>query len=131
MDWLEKITNFLHSISDFFIAFYDSVVDIFWYILSILWFIWYWWKTLIVWVYKLLLSIFDSWTFVNVSLAFHDLGDYIGGPAVVFIGALFFIILVRIIVAFIFKLLRLNVDYHSLSDKSRWWNKRDFFSKHK
>lgn len=112
---MEKIVKILQSISDFFIAFYDAVIDLCSYILSILWFIRYWWKTLLVWIFKLIVSVLDWWVFVNVARALHDLSEYIGGPAVIFIASLLFIAVIRILVAFVFKLLRLNIDY-----KPKW-----------
>lgn len=84
------------------------------YVVSILWFIWYAWKTLILWVYRLLVYIFDNWVFINLQRAFLFISDYIWNQATVFLFALLFVAIVRVIVAFVFKILRLNLDYNTL-----------------
>lgn len=121
MDWIIKAIEQLSNIAN---TITETIVNIFSYIVSILWFLFYAWKTLLVWVFKLLWNILEWWVFVNVASAFEKISYYIGGPATIFICALLFVIIIRIIVAFVFKILRLNMDYNTM--KTDWKTKQEW-----
>ena len=127
---LDSIVNIWLSLYDFIYDFWMTCINILSYIASILWFIWYGWKTLLIWLFKILWNIFDWWVFVNVNRAFIFISDYIWWPVTIIFVSLLFIIIIRIIIAFVFKLLRLNIDYHSLNSKSKRWSQSDSFEKY-
>lgn len=117
---MEKIVSILQSIWDFWEWISNAIVSIAWFLVSILWFLRYSWKTLLVWIYKLFLWVLNSWVFVNVSQAFLDLSDYIWIWAY-FIYALLFVAIIRILIAFVFKILRRDADYKvRQTNRSKW-----------
>lgn len=129
MSVVDSIMNFWTTISKWFSSFFQLLKSIFQgfvsvinYIIEIFKSIWYWLTSLIDWVKDLISEVFTWGVFDNVSNAFVYLTDYIWVPAVIFICTLFTVILFRIIVAFVFKLFRLNIDYHSLQSKNRTLN---------
>lgn len=126
---MEKLTAVITNIWDFFSTFTNWVLDFISFLVSIVWFIRYAWKTLIIWVYKLFLRVLNSSVFLNVSQAFLNLSDYIWFGAY-FIYALMFVIIVRIIIAFVFKILRLNIDYNALDKNTYKANAWDRASEH-
>lgn len=141
MEWLFQ--NFINNMKSFgdlivwafenFIYFmqqiWNAFLEIWGFIVSILWFLYYAWKTLIIWVAKLLWNILDWDVFINVNRAFDIISDFIGGPATIFMASLLFIIVVRILIAFVFKMMRLNIDYNSFDKNTRksnaWFNSSD------
>lgn len=126
---MEKIASILQSLWDFFVSVSNVISDVASFLISILGFLWYAWKTLIVWVYKLFVRIADSGVFRSTSTAILNLSDYIWFGAY-FIYALLFVIIIRIIIAFVFKLLRLNIDYNALDKNTRIANSWDRASEH-
>ena len=122
---MDKIVIAIRSLWTLFNSLVDIVANIGSFLISILWFLWYGWKTLLVWIRKLLNYIFEWWVFINVNRAFVQISQYIWWPATIFLSALLFLIIVRIIVAFVMKLLRRNVDYHALNDRTEYLNKRE------
>lgn len=138
MDIVKAISNFSSVVSGWFSSlitifsnFFNSVSQVLWYILSIFRALWYALTSILSWLRSLIVEIFNSWVFVNVARAFNNLADYIGGPAVVFISSLLIIIIFRIWVAFVFKLFRLNIDYHSLNSKNKTWNQHSVLDSQK
>jgi len=119
---LEAIKQIWFTLIDFFGWVYDFLVLLSSYIVSIAWFLFYSWKSLIVWVFKVFYNLIDWDVLVNVIASFYKLADYIGGPWALLLFCLFFIVIVRILIAFIFKILRLNLDYHVRTTK---WNRKN------
>ena len=125
----QGFVSLISEIWDFLTVVWNGILDLFSFLVSILWFLFYAWKTLLVWVYNLFIWILEWDVFLNVSETFLDLSDYIGIWAY-FIYALMFIIIIRIIIAFVFKLMRLNIDYNSLDKNTRkanhWANSSEY-----
>jgi len=118
MDFLEKIANtfdsFVDTVSVFFrkvLWFFDDIVSVLSYIWSILKAVWFWMLSLLSWVWDLLKDVFSWSVFYNVWDAFSTLSNYIWWTATVFLSTLILVIIFRIIIAFVFKFFRLNVDY--------------------
>lgn len=109
---MQAIVNVLSDIWTWFQNIVDFLSSLLSFLISILWFIWYAWKTLLVWVYKLIVYVFEWWVFVNVARAFDFIADYIWTPWAIFVSALLFVIIVRIIIAFVLKIFKLDIDYH-------------------
>lgn len=124
---VHSFENFLYFMQQLWNAF----LEIWSFIVSIFWFIYYAWKTLIVWIAKLIWSVVDWWVFVNVNRAFDVISDFIGGPATIFIAALFLIIIIRILIAFVFKMMRLNIDYNTFDKNTRKANAWDNSSEYR
>ena len=103
----------------------DIVVDIWNTVFSILKTIWYWLTTLV----SGLSSVFNEVLWNGALTTLYDtlnwIASYIWGPAMVVICSLFLIIVGRIIIAFVFKIFRLNIDYHALNSKTRRRNQED------
>lgn len=112
----------VQAISDLWtniIKFFNSIISVINYIYSMLKALWYWLTSLLTWTWQLIVQIFDWWVFNTVWTYFNYLASYIGYPAVIFISTLLFFIIFRIWVAFVFKIFRMNIDYHSLTSKNR------------
>lgn len=122
--WIStSFTNWLTDLATFFDNIATMFRSVFSFILSIFGFLYYAWKTLIIWVWRLFKWVINSWVFVNVSQAFLDLSEYLWIGAY-FIYALLFVIIIRILIAFVFKILRLNIDYNALDKNTRKANSR-------
>lgn len=111
---LEKIVSIFSGVYNFLIDFWETCVNVLSYIVSWLWFIWYWWKTLIVWTFKLVAQVVSGSVFLNVNNAFIYLSHYIWLVPTVFLSAWLLLAIIRILVAFVFKILRKNLDYNTL-----------------
>lgn len=96
-----------------FITFCNSVVNVLSYLWSLLKTLWFWLTSLLSWVWDLIVQLFNWTIFDYVASAFESISYYIWTPAVVFLSSLFLIIILRIAIAFVFKILRLNIDYHN------------------
>lgn len=138
---MEAILNWIKSVMSSIMWFFENFVylmqqiwnaflDIWSFIVSIFWFIYYAWKTLIIWVAKLIWSVLDWWVFVNVNRAFDVVSDFIGGPATIFLASLLLIVIIRILIAFVFKMMRLNIDYNSFDKNTRKANAWDNACEH-
>lgn len=138
---MEWILNWIKSIFQSIMWFFENFIylmqqiwnwflDIGSFIISILWFLYYSWKTLINWLWRLIFNVFDWWVFVNVNSAFMDISNYIGGPATVFLASLLLIAIIRVLIAFIFKLMRLNIDYNTMDKNTRSANRWSNLSEH-
>lgn len=102
-----------------FISFCNSVVSVLSYIWSLLKTLWFWLTSLLSWVWDLVVQLFN-WTIFNyVGSAFSSISYYIWTPAVIFMSSLFLVIILRIAIAFVFKILRLNIDYHNTYENTR------------
>lgn len=92
------------------------------FISSLVWII----QTIFYWLTSLLGAVWDLFykmvvdvdPFVNVNRAFVYISNYIWWPATVFISTLLVIVMLRIWIAFVFKILRLNIDYNTLQQKT-------------
>lgn len=141
---MEAILNGIKSIFSNLLWFFENFIylmqqignaflDIWSFIISILWFIYYAWKTLIIWVAKLFYNILDWSVFYNVNRAFVYISQYIWAPATIFMASLLMIIIIRILIAFVFKIMRLNIDYNSFDKQTRkannWSNASEYHKK--
>lgn len=138
MSVVEAIQNFTTNFWNYFwtllqrvSSFFNAIIDAISYVISIFKAIWFWLVSLLSWIWDLIVEVFNWGVFVNVNTAFIQLWDYIWWPAVVFLASLLLIIIFRIWVAFVFKILRLNIDYHSLQSSTKRWNQEDSKSKWK
>lgn len=120
INWIfQYIGGAFTDIFSFFNHLTDIIESIVSFLLWILWFVWYAWKTLITWVYKLLYRIFDWWVFINVNKAFIQISEYIWWPATVFLSAILLLVITRIVIAFVFKIFRRDLDYNALQRKKK------------
>lgn len=132
MDISEAIVSLWITISNWFWVLIRKIWEIFSGLLEILSFLGslietlvYWIGSLLSWVVRLVNQIFTNGVFSSVWQAFWQIADYIWGPATVIMASLFLLAIVRIGIAFVFKLLRLNIDYHALNSKSKTYNQHD------
>lgn len=138
MSVVEAIQNFTSNFGSYFWTFvqritnfFNTIIDAVSYVISILKAIWFWLVSLLSWIWDLIVEVFQWDVFVRVNSAFTQLWDYIWWPAVVFLSSLLLLIIFRIWVSFVFKILRLNIDYHSLQSNTKRWNQEDAKSKWK
>ena len=121
MEWIvNSISMFTNNFVRFFSmckTFFQSVIDFFNNVLSIISTLRFWLKTLLSWIWSLIVEIFDWTLFWYLLNTFNHLSSYVWLWTALFISSLFFIIIIRIVVAFVFKILRFNVDYNSLQKK--------------
>lgn len=108
---IQWVWNLFSQWVNMFRAFFNAVIDFFSSVWSIINTLWYGAKTLFASVLDLVNQILTWELFDHLPGRFHDLSQFIGGPATIFLATLFFVILVRIWIAFVFKILRLNIDY--------------------
>lgn len=111
---MEKLIAIFNGVYDFLIDFWETCVNVLSYIVSWLWFIRYGWKTLIIWTFKLVAQVVSWSVFLNVNNAFIYISHYIWLVPTVFLSAWMLLAIIRILVAFIFKILRKNLDYNTL-----------------
>lgn len=110
--WKELI-NVLSSIWTWIIDFFNSLSSIISTVISIFKTLIYWATTLFTWTIKLVIQIFEWWVFDSVAQSIDYISSYIWWPATVILMSVLFIIIVRIWIAFVFKILKLNIDYHT------------------
>lgn len=124
MEWiLNGIKSFISSIVDIWLSLYDFIYD-FWmtcinvlsYIISIVWFIFYGWKTLIIWIFKLFTYLVNGDLVNYVNSGYINLSQYIWSTWTIFLFCMFFIIVIRILIAVVFKIFRFNIDYKNKGD---------------
>lgn len=92
-------------------SFFNVITSVLSYVWSILKTLWFWLTSLLTWLWDLINQILSWSIFDYVWSGFVELSKFIWTPAVVFIASLFLIILLRVWMAFVFKILRLNVNY--------------------
>ena len=100
-----NFVNFFVSVWNFFNGIIDTITTVSGFIISIFWFVFYALKTLVVWIYKLVIYISGASVPAHVVWTLAKLSVYIWPWGVLFITALLTIIFVRIIYAFFFKML--------------------------
>ena len=122
MSVVESISNRFGLLIQRLWNFFQPILDVLSYIGAIFKTIRYWITSLLSGLWDLIVDVIQWWVFYNVWNAFTQISSYIWWPATVFIASMLFIIMIRIFIAFIFKLFRLNIDYHSLNYKNKWWN---------
>ena len=54
-----------------------------------------------------------------ISYGLNNIVPYLGGWGTTFLATVLFIIIFRIWVAFVFKLLRMNIDYHNTATSTK------------
>lgn len=138
MDIVDAVLRLIDTIGNWFwlllnrlVSFFQSVVEIIWYWVSVFKTIFYWIGSLLGSVYDLFKEIIGGSVIVNVWKAFWDLASYIWWPAVVFISSLLLVVIIRILIAFVFKILRLNIDYNSFDKQTRKANSWDNASEYR
>lgn len=131
-------TNFWNSVLNFFVQlwqFFSSISDVIItvssYIISIFWFIFHALKTLIVWVWNLIIYIVDSDVWFNSIGALTYVSDYIWFPAVMFIISVVLLAITRIIAWFILKLIRWQDRYTTHLKKVDEASKKAYFDSFK
>lgn len=130
--WADKILSPFKSF--FFSTIPETlspIIKVFNYIWDILKALWFWLTSLLSWVWDLAVEVLDGWVFLNVVRAFETISWYIWWPATIFLGTMLFVIVFRIFVAFVFKLFRLNIDYHEDKSRSYNWSKHDSLDSYK
>lgn len=138
---MEKIANAIASLWSIVNGWYDSIVNstssffsvvrsVFSFFIEIFGALFYLWKSLLIAIWKLFQYVISWEAFIKVFSTLKDISTYIGGPATAFLSALLFVIIARIIIAFLFKILRLNLDYNSLQTNTMKNNKDIISRKH-
>lgn len=132
MSVVDSILNFWSRIGSLFTSLINSINSIWTSIIQVLSYIWSILKALWLWLTSLLSPLWELiwqvlWNGAVSSLlqAIDRISSYIWWPATVFIMTLFVIILTRIVIWFVFKIMRLNIDYHVLQNRTEKWNRRD------
>lgn len=113
-----SVLNFFVQIWQFFSSISDSIINVSSYIISIFWFIFHALKTLIVWVWNLIVYIIEWDIWLNIISALVKVSDLIWFPATVFIISMLLLVISRILISFIWKILKLWTDYNIR--KSKW-----------
>ena len=111
--------NLIQSIN----SIWSSIINVLSYIWSILKALWLWLTSLLTPIWELISSVLWNGAISSLAQSIDSIASYIWWPAVVFIMTLFMVILVRIVVAFVFKILRLNFDYEVR--KTNWAKGRE------
>lgn len=101
-----------------FVSFCNSVVSVLSYIWSLLKTLWFWLTSLLSWVWDLVVQLFNWTIFDYVGSAFSSISYYIWTPAVIFLSSLFLIVILRVAIALVFKIFRLNIDYNNTSSSN-------------
>lgn len=128
MDWIENIFNWINNfwlwLSSWLSSFYSIISNFFLSVWNVLWYIWsifqtlrYWLTTLLSSVYDTLIKVFDTSLFSYLYNWFNDLAWLIWLWGALFISSLLFVAFVRIIIAFVLRMFRLNADYRPLQKK--------------
>lgn len=132
---VEAITSFKNlilSIFNWITDFFGVIVDIWKSIISILSALWYAVSTLFTWLRDIAKEVVSNGALVQVSSAFGQLSEYIWWWPTILLASLLMIIMVRIIVAFVLKLFRLNIDYHIWNVNNKKYayedHKKDYLS---
>ena len=113
-DWISNwLSLFFHKITIFF----DSIINFFSYLVDIILALFYGAKTLFSWIMHLFNQILDWELFSTTIRFFNYISVFIWWPGALFLLWLFWVILVRIWIAFCFKLMRLNVDWKKYNHK--------------
>lgn len=123
---MSGIINSINAFISYFWKLYTAVIwffnliwSFFTSIFSILQSLWYGATTLFSWIWEVVNQVFDSPVFDYIWTIWNYLVNFLWYPTVLFLCTMFIIILVRIWIAFVFKVLRLNVDYHNTYQKNR------------
>lgn len=128
MDIVNAVLNVASTISNWFwilinriVSIWNGFVNVFSYIITLFKTLFYWLTSLLSSLWNLISQVFQWEVLSTVSDTFIKLSEYIWTPATIFMASLLFIIFVRIVIAFVFKILRLNIDYYSLTSRIRTW----------
>lgn len=125
-DIVNSISNLTLKITNFF----EPIINVVWYIISIVKTLFFWLTSLLSSSFELFKEVFEWEAITTVARYFGVIWEYIGGPATVFLASLMLLIILRIWIAFVFKLFRLNIDYNSFDKNSRKANAWDNASEH-
>lgn len=112
----------LYRISEnYILLLFDFLIwsEVFYIDFSILQSLWYGATTLFSWIWEVVNQVFDSPVFDYIWNIRNYLVNFMWYPTVLFLCTMFIIILVRIWIALVFKVLRLNVDYHNTYQENR------------
>lgn len=116
-DWSSVLTTRITTI-------WNSILNVLSYVVRIFQAIRYALTSLLTSAKELLSQVIEWDVFFQVWSALSKLTDYLWWPAVVFLATMLLLALFRIAIAFVFKILKLNLDYHSTWEKQRSENKR-------
>lgn len=105
------LLNFLVKIWEFFSSISDAIINVSSYIISIFWFLFYTLKTLLSWVWRLIVYVIQWNVWFDSISAMTKVSDFIGFPATMFIFAMLLLIIAKILISFITKLFKLWTDY--------------------
>lgn len=114
------MSNLSNIFANFFTmckVFFQSIIDFINSILSIISTLFFWLKTLLSWIRVLIVDIFEGQLFPFLVSTFNDLSSFVWFSTALFISSLFFIVIVRIVMSFVFKIFRLNIDYKTFVKK--------------
>lgn len=121
----EELKSWLNSFYYLIISIKDLFVDIGSVILSIFKTLWYWLTSITSSLWSVFNDVIDNGAILWLYNTLNDIASLIWGPTFVLIASMFLIIITRILIAFVFKLFRLNIDYHALNSKNQRWNVED------
>lgn len=125
----EELKSWLNSFYYLIISIKDIFVDIGSVLLSILKTLWYWLTSITSSLRSVFNDVIDNGAILWLYNTLNDIASLIGGPTFVIIASMFLIIITRILIAFVFKLFRLNIDYHALNEKNTKYNLKDSASR--
>lgn len=128
-DMLMSIWNWFSMIYKALMSFFNPIISFLKSVVSIVDTLWYWITSLLSWIWKLIVQVFEWWVFNIVWEVFSYISNYIWVPAVIFISTLLLIAVVRIWIAFVFKMMRLNIDYKPNWGKPNTYNITNNFNK--
>lgn len=110
---MDRLTNAFTWFWKTVISFFDTLSSIISWWVAIVKALFFGLTSLLSKVWDLAVQILDWWVFVNVGRAFDTIASYIWWPATVFLASMLFLVIVRTVIAFVFKIFRLNIDYHT------------------
>lgn len=124
MSVVDSILNFTSNIWSMFSSlirtlwsFFSSVWDVISYVLWIFKTLWFWLVSLVSWVSNLLNQTI-TWELLSyITEQFINIAKYIWVWPTIFIATLLFLIMFRIVVSFVMKFFRMNIDYNTLNRK--------------
>lgn len=122
MSVVDSILNFTSNFGNIFWnliqsinSIWQSIINVFSYIFSILKALWLWLTSLLSPIWELISDVLWNGAISSLAQSIDRISGYIWWPATIFIMTLFVLVLTRIVIAFVFKIFRLNLDYKTNS----------------
>lgn len=119
VNWLSLITTNIVKFFAMCRTFFQSILDVLWTIRSIIETLWFWLKTLTIASWDLIVWVFDWSLFEYLFNWFNSLTGFIGLWWTLFVVSLLSVVIIRIVIWFVFKMFRLNVDYKTMKTKRK------------